>query len=571
MAPKTRIQDLLNSFLEVPTADPDDARRRKLLNILLAIVGIASLLAIIATIIVTLFRYLTPQDATSPLIASFASLAGSTIIYLVNRYGSGLLASSFFLILLMIIVALADEPIELAQGRSLYLFVLPIIISSILLGSRSTFIFYVLSCIELSIIAVIAGLPFYGPVFAFVTFFMVALVTWLSSRSLEQALIDLRAINTNLDQIVRERTHALAEALTRERIEAGRSQAILESIADGVIVFDTQGSAIQANPALSNLINVPIINILNTTVNDLVETSPMDAKDKGTLAGLLIKPGKQLSSYRVEWGKKTLSVSSGQVFDRDGSEVGTVAVFRDFTKEAELEKMKSAFVAMVSHELRTPLSAILGYAEIFIEQIYGPLNEKQINMTNRIVSNTRRLLSLINDLLDQAQMEAGKLKIKYDTLRPSDLLENLHSVMDKLTADKGLKLTSELDPKMPETLTGDSARLQQILVNLVNNAVKFTDEGTIHVQFSKPDDHNWGITVSDTGQGIPKEEVAHIFDAFRQVEGTTTRVHGGFGLGLSIVKQLVNLMGGNISVESELGKGSSFLITLPCESKSISI
>ena len=130
MAPKTRIQDLLNSFLEVPTADPDDARRRKLLNILLAIVGIASLLAIIATIIVTLFRYLTPQDATSPLIASFASLAGSTIIYLVNRYGSGLLASSFFLILLMIIVALADEPIELAQGRSLYLFVLSIIISS---------------------------------------------------------------------------------------------------------------------------------------------------------------------------------------------------------------------------------------------------------------------------------------------------------------------------------------------------------------------------------------------------------------------------------------------------------
>lgn len=569
MAPKIRIQNLLNSFLEVPTDDPDDARRRKLLNILLAIVGTASLLAVIATILVTLLSYLTPQEAADPLIASFASLTGSTIIYLINRYRSGLLASSLFLLLLMIIIALADEPIKLAQGRSLYLFILPVIISSILLGSRSTFIFYVLSSIELSILAVVAGLPFYGPVFAFVTFFMVALVTWLSSRSLEQALHELRNINTNLDQIVKERTHALAEALTRERIEAGRSQAILESIADGVIVFDIQGSAIQANPALSNLINVPLNNIVNSSVNDLVEASPMDAKNKGTLAGVLTKPGKQYVSHRVEWGKKTLSISSGQVLDRDGGEVGTVAVFRDFTREAEVEKMKSAFVAMVSHELRTPLSAILGYAEIFTEQIYGPLNEKQINMTNRIVSNTRRLLSLINDLLDQAQMEAGKLKIKYEDVRPSDLLENLHSVMDKLTADKNLALTSELDANLPETLRGDSARLQQILVNLVNNAVKFTETGSIHVCLSKIDEQHWGIQVTDTGQGIPKEELPRIFETFRQVEGTTTRVHGGFGLGLSIVKQLVNLMGGEVSVESELGKGSTFSITLPFDAESI--
>ena len=568
MAPNKQLRTLLNTFLEVPTDDPDDARRRKLLNILLAIVGIASLLAILATITLTLLKYLTPQDATSPLIASFASLLGSTAIYLINRYRSGLLASSLFLILLMIIIALADEPIELAQGRSLYLFILPIIISSILLGSRSTFIFYFLSSVELSVLATSAGLPFYGPVFAFVTFFMVALVTWLSSRSLEQALRELRDINTNLDQIVKERTHALAEALTRERIEAGRSQAILESITDGVIVFDTQGSAIQANPALSNLINVPLMNIVNSTVSDLVDSSPMDAKNKGTLAGILTKPSKQHDSHRVEWGTKTLSVSSGQVLDRDSSEVGTVAVFRDFTKEAELEKMKSAFVAMVSHELRTPISAILGYAEIFKEQIYGPLNEKQANMTNRIISNSRRLLNLINDLLDQAQMEAGKLKIKYETITPSDLLENLHSVMDKLTEDKGLALTSELDNDMPETLFGDSARLQQILVNLVNNAVKFTQEGSIHVQLSKLENMKWGISVIDTGQGIPKEEVPYIFDTFRQVEGTTTRLHGGFGLGLSIVKQLVNLMGGNITVESELGKGSTFSIILPLDTKS---
>jgi signal transduction histidine kinase len=141
--------------------------------------------------------------------------------------------------------------------------------------------------------------------------------------------------------------------------------------------------------------------------------------------------------------------------------------------------------------------------------------------------------------------------------------------MDKLTADKGLMLTSELDPDMPDTLTGDSSRLQQILINLVNNAVKFTTKGSVHVQLSKLDIEHWGITVKDTGQGIPDKELPHIFDTFRQVEGTTTRVHGGFGLGLSIVKQLVTLMGGNISVESELGEGSVFSITLPFEPESV--
>ena len=554
----------LDTLLEIPTSDPDDARRRKLLNILLLGIEVLTILIIISLVIFVL-RGFGDRIDSFVWIAAIGLFLGIGLFYGLNRISSlpGWVPSGLFLLFLLIIFYFTDTPIELASGRSLFVFTIPIIMASILLRPASSFIFAALVSVEISILARIAGTLF-NP-FAVISFFLIAIVSWLSSRNLEQALQELRGINTNLDQIVKERTHALAEALTRERIEAGRSQAILESIADGVIVFDTQGSAIQANPALSNLINVPLNDILNTTVNDLVETSPMDAKNRGTLAGLLTKPSKQLSSYRVEWERKTLSISSSQVLDRDGSEVGTVAVFRDFTQEAELEKMKSAFVAMVSHELRTPISAILGYAEIFKEQIYGPLNEKQVKMTSRIVSNSSRLLNLINDLLDQAQMEAGKLKIKYEAIKPSDLLENIHSVMDKLTTDKGLKLTSKLDPNMPETLTGDSARLQQILINLVNNAVKFTDDGSIHVQISRLNETQWGISVSDTGTGIPKEEIPYIFETFRQVEGTTTRIHGGFGLGLSIVRQLVNLMGGNISVSSELGQGSTFSISLPIE------
>jgi len=184
-------------------------------------------------------------------------------------------------------------------------------------------------------------------------------------------------------------------------------------------------------------------------------------------------------------------------------------------------------------------------------------------MADRIMKNTQRLLGLINDLLDQAQMEAGKLTIKMAPLRPAELLENLHGMMDKSASDKGLMLTSEIEDNLPDSLNGDASRLQQILLNLVNNAVKFTDKGSIRVRLFYPYENRWGIEVSDTGRGIPTTELPHIFDTFRQVEGTTTRVHGGFGLGLSIVKQLVSLMNGEIKVQSQLDVGTTFIITLP--------
>jgi signal transduction histidine kinase len=148
-------------------------------------------------------------------------------------------------------------------------------------------------------------------------------------------------------------------------------------------------------------------------------------------------------------------------------------------------------------------------------------------------------------------------------VKPADLLEALHGLMDKTAADKNLRLTSEIDPNLPETINGDAARLQQILLNLVSNAIKFTERGSILVRLFRPKENKWGIEVSDTGSGVPQSEIPYIFDTFRQVDGAATRLHGGFGLGLSIVKQLVHIMNGEIEVESVLGKGSTFMITLP--------
>jgi CheY-like chemotaxis protein len=135
--------------------------------------------------------------------------------------------------------------------------------------------------------------------------------------------------------------------------------------------------------------------------------------------------------------------------------------------------------------------------------------------------------------------------------------------MDHVSARKNLTLTTEIDPSLPKSLVGDSGRLHQILVNLVNNAIKFTERGGIHVRLFKPDKARWGIVVRDTGHGIPEEELEHIFDPFHQVDTTTTREHGGFGLGLSIVKQLIGLMHGEIRVESKIGFGTTFTISLP--------
>lgn len=555
---RSRIDQVLN----VPTSDPDEARRGRLLNILLLGVLGAALLGLIAVIV-----YVT-NSGKSSIDAEIQILLGGIVIftlgifgiYQVNRRLSSRVAALLFLLLLTFIFVFTDSTEELVNGRSLFLFTLPIAIASLILAPPASFLFAAISSLIVAWLAASIGLA--PNVFVFSGFFMLALVSWLSARSLEQTLQELRMINANLDHVVIERTQALSESLERERTEAGRNQAILNSIADGVIVFDRKWNATLANPAIKGMLEMPLELIVNKKFSELIEHPRLQPTSRRLLYAIM-EQDTQPVGFRIEWAGKTLSVSAAQVYNNRSENIGTVIVFRDFTREAEVEKLKSTFVAIVSHELRTPLNAILGYAEMFKEAVYGVMNEKQVNMADRIMRNTQRLLGLINDLLDQAQMEAGKLTIKMAPVRPAELLENLHSVMDKTASDKGLRLTSDIDDNLPEALIGDAARLQQVLVNLVNNAVKFTDQGSIHVGlfFSPP--NKWSIRVSDTGHGISESELPHIFDTFRQVEGTATRVHGGFGLGLSIVKQLVSLMNGEIKVKSKTDMGTTFIINLP--------
>jgi K+-sensing histidine kinase KdpD len=555
-----KMASVVGQLLDIPSTDPDDARRRKLLNILLVGMAVMVLVGLLVTVGVSLFGALDDPGITSIYPSGIVLLTGFFAIYVINRRWSGLLASSLFLLLLTFIFALTDEPKQVADGRSLLMFAIPILMASVLLRPLASFIMAALSGVLVSVIALNAQLV--PNVIGILAFFIFAMISWLSARSLEQALTELRAINRELDQRVEERTRDLAAALAREQAEANKNQAILEGIADGVIVFDHTGTAIVANPAIGRLLEQPFDEIMGCDIETLMGAD-VEADDREMVVNVLRSNELKHSSAKFEWGEKTLSVSFAPVLGSAGATTGTVAVFRDYTREAEVDRMKSAFVSMVSHDLRTPLSVILGYADVLREAIYGPLTEKQLNVMRRITANARRLLSLVNNLLDQAQIEAGKLRLNVTSFTPNELLEDVDSVTGLLAQNKGLELTYEIGEDTPETLTGDRQRLSQILINLINNAVKFTEEGTIGVRVYRQDTDYWAMDVSDTGPGIPTAFQSQVFDPFWQLDNTVTREHPGVGLGLAIVRQLTDLMSGKVKLVSKMGRGSTLTIILP--------
>jgi signal transduction histidine kinase len=240
-----------------------------------------------------------------------------------------------------------------------------------------------------------------------------------------------------------------------------------------------------------------------------------------------------------------------------------VAVFRDFTREAEIDRMKSTFVSIASHELRTPLNAIMGYTEMLNEEVYGPINDQQRGAMGRLLANTSHMLGLVNNLLDRARMEAGTIKLNIGEFTPSKLVDGVKGVMDMMAHNKGLEFTTSVTDDIPPVLKGDWQRLHQILINFANNAIKFTEEGGVDISVYMHNADHWAIAVADTGIGIPEEAQQYIFEPFRQVDDSATREYGGAGLGLSIVKQLVTMMGGWIELQSEEGKGSTFTVILP--------
>ncbi len=230
----------------------------------------------------------------------------------------------------------------------------------------------------------------------------------------------------------------------------------------------------------------------------------------------------------------------------------------------EADKLKSQFLSIVSHELRTPLASIIGFAELLREAASAE-GGRQHRYAENIMSSGRMLLGLINDLLDLAKIEAGKLELHLSAVNMAEMAQNLLDFMRPLADKKSLQLSSVVAEDVP-TITSDPGRIQQILYNLLSNAVKFTPEGgRVELSLARADEGFISIVVRDTGIGIPEQELGGVFERFRQLDGSMTREHSGTGLGLAISKELVLRLGGTITVTSELGKGSSFNVILPVE------
>jgi signal transduction histidine kinase len=222
---------------------------------------------------------------------------------------------------------------------------------------------------------------------------------------------------------------------------------------------------------------------------------------------------------------------------------------------------KSEFLANMSHELRTPLNAIIGFSQVLRQRLFGPINEKQEEYLDDILSSGNHLLSLINDVLDLSKVEAGQVELEVASLSLREALERGLVMVREPATKHGVRLSLELAPGI-DLVEGDERRLRQVIFNLLSNAVKFTPEGGEVVVATSSRDHEVLISVTDTGPGIPPEDQERIFEEFQQTD-VGVRQREGTGLGLALSKRLVELQGGSIWVESEPGQGSRFVFTLP--------
>lgn len=342
------------------------------------------------------------------------------------------------------------------------------------------------------------------------------------------------------NQAISKQTHQLLEFLDK-------NEAVLKGINEGVIVFDLDGRAAIANPSAARLLERPVCEIMGCEIVAL------------TGEEVMVDGHEQVVELRR--GDKALLVNFVPIHDAWGQKICTVAVFHSLLQEADLDRARDDFVSLASHELRTPLSAVLGYIDMLREDVYGPLTSRQRSAVERAAANTEQLVSLINNLLDQAQIQSGGLTLNCTPFSPVQLIDSAR--MTLAARRKGLKLTTSISDDVPAMLYGDFQRLRQIVTNLLDNAVKFADSGSVHVRIYKPDAHHWAVEVSDTGCGIPPEAQRDIFIPFRQADSPMQREYRGAGLGLSIVRQLVDRMEGEIKLESEVGLGSTFTVVLP--------
>lgn len=390
------------------------------------------------------------------------------------------------------------------------------------------------------------------------------------------AQIAIAVNNSDLYAFITDQAEQLGTALTAQREEAAKNRAILESIADGVLVIDHNGRVLLVNPAAEELLGFAAIALegehfrhmlgLGETADDRELAQALYGELRARLETESAAEVEQRGSIRLEAGKRVLAVNIAPLVVTLGGTPGLVAALRDVSRQAEVERLKNEFISTVSHELRTPMTSIKGYTDLLFLGMAGGLTDAQRNFLQIIKSNADRLTALVNDILDISRIETGRLRLTIEPLDILDLIGQAIASFREQYREKGLDL--EWSP--PEALSlvrGDAARVTQILSNLLANAWHYTPAGGRVTVTAEERGDVVLVHVADTGIGISPDNLGRIFDRFFRVDDPVVQDAGGTGLGLSIVKMFVEMLGGEITVESELGKGSTFSFSLPLAAK----
>jgi PAS domain S-box-containing protein len=348
--------------------------------------------------------------------------------------------------------------------------------------------------------------------------------------------------------------------------------ALFNAMRDGIIVADEKGRIVEINPAAQRILKRQGDRLIGTDIRQIL---PAWIAWK-TEAGNAAETTHEISMGEVP-DQRCYGLRLTPLTGRHGQVTGRLVTLSDITEQKQAEdqmreahedameanRLKTQLLASVSHDLRTPLGAIMGYAEMIQAGAFGKVNDKQEHAAAEILESANQLLVFVNNLISQAQIETGRVVLRKEPFEPEELTGAVRATISYIAQKKKLGLRIETDENLPTTLLGDAYWLRQILLNLANNAVKFTEKGSVTIRFYLADNLHWALQVADTGIGIPPEEQARVFEPFHQIETSPSRRHSGSGLGLSIVHELVTLMGGEITLQSELGAGSKFTVILP--------
>ena len=364
----------------------------------------------------------------------------------------------------------------------------------------------------------------------------------------------------------------------RKRVEKGL-QSILDTTNEGFIQFDNDYRVRRVNPAMCRIIGMKESELLGRSFFELLDRSEKTDLEQQLQQREQGKTGVYEIAFTKPDGSKTYcQFNTTPIYDNGGVKSGSFAMVTDQTSRKELEmalrgakkqaesanQAKSQFLANMSHEIRTPLNSIVGFSQILTKLSRKlELPEDFRHYLENIQTSGENLSELINNILDLSKIEAGKMSLTMEDINLKLLVQGIFHVTRALALEKNVQLTYELDPELPELIVSDRTRLHQILMNLLNNALKFTPSGKKVTLAVLRTQNDVVIKVIDEGIGIPESRKQMIFKAFEQVDDSMTRLYGGTGLGLTIVKRAVELMNGSVQLRSEEGKGSEFVITIP--------